>query len=67
MFDSLSRLRYSIQQTFSILRPIMKDPLGGQDVTDKDPDAIGVLGTGAAAFLFLDGSAVFVLHARGGG
>ena len=39
-------------------------PLGPQDVAYKDPNAT-VLGTRAAAFLFLDGSAVFVLRARG--
>ena len=52
------------QQTFSILRPIMKGPPGGQDVICKDPNTT-VLGIRAAAFLFLSGSAVFVLRAKG--
>ena len=42
----------------------MTPPLGAEDVTYKDPNAT-VLGTRGAAFLFLDGSAIFVLHARG--
>ena len=42
----------------------MKGPLGAQDVTYKDPNAI-VLGTRAADFVFLGGSSVFVLRARG--
>ena len=39
-------------------------PLGAQDVTYKDPTAT-VMGTRAAAFLFLDGFAVFALRVRG--
>ena len=40
-------------------------PPGAQDVIYKDPNT-AVLGTRAAAFLFFDGFAVFVLRARGG-
>ena len=61
-----SLVKVATQQTFSILKPILKAPLGAQDVTCKAPNAT-VLGTRAAAFLFLDGSAVFVLRARGRG
>ena len=39
-------------------------PWGPRMSFSKDPNAI-VLGTRAAAFLFLDGSAVLVLRARG--
>ena len=44
--------------------PIMKGPPGGPGCHYKDPNAI-VLGIRAAAFLFLSGSAVFVLRATG--
>ena len=46
----------------------MRAPLGAQDVIYKDPNGAlhcHVLGTRAAAFLFLDGSAVCFLRARG--
>ena len=52
----------------SILMPRMKGSPGGP--VYKDPNAVlhcHVLGTCAAAFLFLVGSAVFVLRARGRG
>ena len=53
------------QQTFSILKPTMNPlPLGAQDATYKDANAT-VLSTCAAAFLFLDESAVFFLCTRG--
>ena len=59
-----SPVEVATQQTFSILKSILKTPpLGVQDVTYKDPNAT-VLGTRATAFLFLDGFAVFVLRAR---
>ena len=50
-------------QTFSILMPITKAPPGGQGCHYKDPNAT-VQGSRAAAFLFLSGSAVFVLRAK---
>ena len=43
--------------------PIMKGGPGGPGCNYKDPNAI-VLGTHAADFLFLDGSAVLFLRAR---
>ena len=46
----------------------MRAPLGAQDVIYKDPNGAlhcHVLGTRAAAFLFLDGSAVCFSRARG--
>ena len=66
MFDSLLRLRYN--RPFHFDAHNERPPMGAQDGIYKDPiDALRchVLGTRAAAFLFLDGSAVFVLRARG--
>ena len=55
----------------SYLRPRMKGPPGGPGCQFcKDPNEAlhcHVLGTRAAAFLFLNGSAVCLLHARGSG
>ena len=63
-----SPVEVATQLTFSILMPIMKGPPGGPGCHSKDPNAIVlVLGTRAAAFLFLDGSAVCLLRARGVG
>ena len=59
-----SPVEVAAQQIFSILMPILKGPPGGPGCHYKDPNAL-VLGTRAAAFLFLDGSAVLVLRARG--
>ena len=44
--------------------PIMKGPPGGTGCHYEDPNAT-VQGIHAAAFLFLSGSAVFVLRAKG--
>ena len=60
----LNPVEVAIADLFHFEAYIKGPPLGPQDVAYKDPNAT-VLGTRAAAFLFLDGSAVFVLRARG--